>query len=208
VGLVTEPVAEPVIGYRRWRVTNDGRLAPLNYPTKVFVPPNPGQALHDRLPFLQRLASIDQAAWHGEYATARCATKPGLCGNAINCSCGLHAHNDPSSLPAWTPGPTVTGAIVAWGRIIQHQTGFRAEHARPVAFAEPAHGHGCTTTAAAALYGGNIGWACCVMDPSLPVRMGDRYGVPVLPMDELVQYAAWHGDALSPSSSRRHERSD
>jgi hypothetical protein len=160
VGLVTELVAEPVIGYRRWRVTNDGHLAPLSYPTKAFPAFTAGpHHPHDRLPLLQRLASIDQTAWHTNQATARCATKPGLCGNAINCSCGLHAHTDPGSLPAWTPGPTVAGAIVAWGRIIQHQTGFRAEHARPVAFAEPAHGHGCTTTAAAALYGGNIGWA-------------------------------------------------
>jgi hypothetical protein len=191
VRLVIEPVAEPVIGYRRWRVTKDAHLAPLTYPihTTALDP-----AHH---PFLDNLASVDQDAWHGEYATARCYTTRGLCDLAINCSCGLHAYHRPDELHR-TPGPTVAGAIVAWGRIIQHQTGFRAEHARPVGFAEPKHHHSCTTDAVAALYGGQTGWACCAMDPSLPVRMGDRYGVPVLPMDELVRYAGWFGDSLSP----------
>jgi hypothetical protein len=109
----------------------------------------------------------------------------------------LYAVHGPDELTD-TPGLTVAGAIVAWGRIIQHQTGFRAEHARPIGFAEPKHHHSCTTDAVAALYGGQAGWACCAMDPSLPVRMADRYGVPVLPMDELAVYAGWFGDSLSP----------
>jgi hypothetical protein len=168
-------VAEPVIGFRTWRV-DGGHLAPnLNHPDY-----------------------IDQSAWLKGRATAKCHGRPGLCDQPYHCTCGLHAYHHPDYLPSWALGSQVTGAIVAWGPIIEHRRGFRATHARLLAFAEPRHVPECTTDAVAALYGGQTGWACCVMDPSLPVRMGDRYGVPVLPMDELVRYAGWFGDSLSP----------
>lgn len=52
-----------------------------------------------------------------------------------DCECGLYAYfdihreNNPHNLK-----PDVWGAVVAWGRVEVHQSGFRAEYAEPVAF--------------------------------------------------------------------------
>ena len=91
------------------------------------------------------------------------------------------------------PGTCVTGAIVAWGRIVEHRHGFRAEYARPLAFAQPAHGGYCLAARVADVYGVSVGCDCAA-DSRLPAQMADRYEVPVLPADELVAYAQWFGE--------------
>jgi hypothetical protein len=53
----------------------------------------------------------------------------------LDCVCGVHAFRDLSHL-ASRQGTHVTGAVALWGRIVEHELGFRAQHARPVALGE------------------------------------------------------------------------
>ena len=61
---------------------------------------------------------------------------------AGNCTCGLY-HLHPctaSDSPFWQPDPkdgppVVIGVCEAWGRVHLHSEGFRAQYARPIAFA-------------------------------------------------------------------------
>ena len=82
---------------------------------------------------------------------------------AFDCSCGIYATRnlrDPGRV--WRSGPQyanhVVGAVTLWGRVVEHEWGYRAEHARPVALLE---GFGVQTVA-------------------------DAYRVPVLSADELL----------------------
>jgi hypothetical protein len=171
-----EPVARPVVGFRSWQVT---------------------EAEHGVLrPLFGALPSVVSRAWGEPRRPTRAycahAGVHGLCDEALSCDCGLHA----TARYRWMPGTCVTGAIVAWGRIVEHRQGFRAEYARPVAFAEPTHGYWCVATEVAALYG--VPFGCdCAADSRLSARMAERYAVPVLPPDDLVAYAQWFGELLS-----------
>jgi hypothetical protein len=49
-----------------------------------------------------------------------------------------------------THGPTIVGAVHLWGRIIEHEHGYRAQFAYPARFI---YGHDCDAAAIAALYG-------------------------------------------------------
>ena len=62
------------------------------------------------------------------------------------------------------------------GKIVEHETGFRAEYARPLALLD-------------------------LPNPDDYREKGRRlanaaeaYGIPLLPRDELIAYAAWHGE--------------
>jgi len=50
------------------------------------------------------------------------------------CSCGVHAGRSlelfPRPRPAWPP-PTVVGTVALWGTVVEHERGWRAEHAYP-----------------------------------------------------------------------------
>ena len=69
--------------------------------------------------------------------------------------------------------------MVAWGTIVEHETGFRAEYARPLALLDRRHPddireRGRRLAAAA-----------------------EAYGIPLLGRGELIAYAAWHGEVRS-----------
>jgi hypothetical protein len=71
---------------------------------------------------------------------------------------------------AWRSGPQyahhVIGAVALWGRVVEHECGYRAQHARPVA----------------------------LLDGYAAQDVADVYGVPLLSADQLVVFAA--GGAL------------
>ena len=113
----TPRLAQKVLGFRRWRL-NGYRLLPLT-PLTPLTPLMP-------------------AYWRIGPNTAKClrahsdsAAPPGQGHRAPHhaCECGLHALHDP---PQGVPGATVSGAVLAWGRIETHANGFRAEYAEPV----------------------------------------------------------------------------
>jgi hypothetical protein len=150
---VNTPVATALVGYRDWVVSGDGRLLSM---TEAFcgtrTPPDGVRGAWSEL---------------GRVATAFCVRTghSGLCDDALVCECGLHAYAEPHH---WKGSGLLHGVVVAWGRIEMHERGFRAEHARPVAF----------------------------LDQVTPwLRRGvERYGLPVLSASELVAYARWWGD--------------
>jgi hypothetical protein len=143
-----EPVARAVAGFREWTFGPDAQLRPVEFGT----------------------AFLD--AWAAGVTTARCPR--GHAPPHPGCTCGLHAHTD---LPARAGSPwRVLGAVVLWGRVVVHEHGLRAEHARPVALLDEAGAH----------------------RPDLRRAAAGRHGIPLLPRDELLAYVEWHGDRVVP----------
>jgi hypothetical protein len=100
----------------------------------------------------KRLESLAQRrAWArgSRSTTARCAVGRGHSAPASNCGCGLYALHptasqcqssfDQARRAARTgePGAEVFGIVAAWGEVEVHESGFRAEHARPHALLLP-----------------------------------------------------------------------
>ncbi|HEY2636707.1 MAG TPA: hypothetical protein VGI54_04905, partial [Solirubrobacteraceae bacterium] len=97
--------AEPLIGFRAWRLEG-GRLCAWSAAT---------------------------GPWSFDVTEAACCYKPHAAPYP-GCSCGLYALADPRDRRLWQHGQVV-GAIVAWGAVELHRSGFRAEKARVVALA-------------------------------------------------------------------------
>jgi hypothetical protein len=146
-----EPVATAYVGFRHWNV-EDGRLFSIGrHPlTDVDCPSGAG--------------ALGRIEWPVSGLTALpCRDGPAP---AFDCSCGVYATSDlrdPGA--AWRSGPHyerhMIGAVALWGRVVEHETGYRAQHARPIALLE---GYGAQ-------------------------RVADLYGVPLLSADELVVFA-------------------
>lgn len=151
-------VARPLVGFRSWRTAEDGRLFPTQWPVTVEPP----------LPY---------SAWLEEVAHASCISydhdSP-----AEGCQCGLYAYAKirPDG------GMLICGAVVAGGRVVLHEDGFRAEYARPIALLDNES------------YppGFNVGRPRA----KRIAAVAKRHDLPILPADELAVYAAWHGDLL------------
>ena len=142
---------EPVIGFRAWWPDRDGRLVPWSM--------------------------AGAGAWDVDVTTAHCGrgSKAEHSAPGHDCSCGLYAltdHRDPRLIC----DEQAVGAIIAWGEMEVHRTGFRAQHACIIALALPAECHGThrARLAAAAL----------------------RYRVPLVPPDQLLAIALEHGQRL------------
>jgi hypothetical protein len=124
-----------------------------------------------------RLDSLfQQAGWRagpGAVTTASCAAGRSHRAPHASCGCGLYAlHPDPgqcrtsfeaasraATSPAPSAGARVAGIVAAWGQVELHDTGFRAEHARPHLFVLPrrAHqGYAQTVYALAAAHGAEV----------------------------------------------------
>lgn len=115
----------PVLGFRVWRVDDDGRLWPRT----------------SKAAMMRRLGS---EPWAIGTSHARCllegAGRAAHPAPANGCMCGLYGWHAPKpALDACrTTRDLVAGAIIAWGDLQVHAAGFRAQHARPVALAVPA----------------------------------------------------------------------
>ncbi len=100
-----------VVGYRAWRMGDDGELLP-------YVSVHGG------------------GVWAPGIVTARCEHAHDA--PAVGCSCGLHAAYEPPD-PCRDGGfgrnHAVYGAIVCWGEIDTSSTDFRAQYARVVSLA-------------------------------------------------------------------------
>lgn len=93
------------------------------------------------------------------------------------CGCGLYAFTDPADRRLRL-GDCPPGAVVAWGDIEVHRGGYRAQHAQIVALGERS---GLTDVERFRLRGA-----------------ASRYGVPLVPADELREHALEHGTPLPP----------
>ena len=100
------------------------------------------------------------------------------------CGCGYYAYYALPEKPDLPAAETVWGAVVAWGRVVECEWGFRAQYARPVALLDcpnPLDRGGGRRVALAA----------------------ESYGIPVLDRDELTAYAAWHGEVCGEAPRTR-----
>lgn len=71
-----------------------------------------------------------------------------------NCSCGLHAFKDLATLHQVVGSSEVLGRVALWGRIIEHEHGYRAEYAYPQVLFYGKHSADETTSRGVAqLYG-------------------------------------------------------
>jgi hypothetical protein len=100
------------------------------------------------------------------------------------CQCGIYAYHAPGPRSWFGEAYWCEGVVSAWGRLVVHNDGFRAEHARVEAVAVPrtlrefgaAHVH----------------------------RAAERLGVPVIAHDDLEGYAAALGGGV-PTTLRPGE---
>ena len=102
-------LAEPIHAWRTWTLlgSRDGaqvRLAPIAGDRRPWPPMRPAEASCTR---------------------HRSHVRPEL-----ECTCGLHAVESPDELRR-TRDPAVLGTVALWGRIVEHEHGFRAALAYP-----------------------------------------------------------------------------
>jgi hypothetical protein len=99
------------------------------------------------------------------------------------CQCGIYAYEEPGLKAYYGESWWCEGVISAWGRVVVHDAGWRAEHARVEALAVPSVDDGRLLAAVR--------------------RIADRLGVPLVTRDALPEIAATLGtgvpDALRPT---------
>ena len=160
-------MAQPLVGFRRWGAKRGGLYSGIFVAGK-FVP-NPALGM-----VAPRAGQMPWPTDHDRFA--KCFALRGHEAPHRECNCGWAAYYQIAKQPALPAIECVWGAIVAWGTIIEHERGFRAEYARPLALLDlpnpddyREHGR-CLANAA------------------------EAYGIPLLERDELIAYAAWHGE--------------
>jgi hypothetical protein len=169
--------ATRVIGFRKWKISGKGFWA---------------RSHHSRSPTtLLPYAPYHIDTWATRDATARCWSNACRINSGRysdttphkapfpDGTCGLWANYAPPTKGPWAPDMT-EGVIVAWGTIVHHELGFRAEHARIVCLID--------------LPSGNMVGS---PDPRtreiLVNRVLERYAIPLLSVGEAVEYASWYG---------------
>jgi glycine cleavage system H lipoate-binding protein len=140
---------EPLIGFRAWHLERDGGLVPWSL--------------------------SGAGAWVPGMNTAICHARKSHRSPAADCMCGLYALASARDPRLHGRDGQIVGAIVAWGDIELHRTGYRAEHAAVVARAEPFDGE---------------------HDPAR--RAAERYDVVLVPRAELELTARGFGQPVDP----------
>ena len=162
-----EPVAEPLVGFRRWGALRGGLYSGIFVAGKFI--PNPALGM-----VAPRAAQKPWPADHDRFA--KCFALRGHDAPERDCNCGWAAYyalGDEPELPAIE---CVWGAVVAWGKIVECENGFRAEYARPLALLDRRHPDDIRER------GRRL------------ANAAEHYSIPLLPHAELVAYAAWHGE--------------
>ena len=162
-----EDADEPLVGFRRWGARRGGLYSGI-FVAGRFVP-TPARTL-----VAPRVRPIPWPA--DEPHVAKCWLLRGHEAPFAACHCGLSAYYELEDEPDLPARDAVWGAIVAWGRIVECETGFRAQYARPVGLLD----------------------AYNPLDFARPLKRArdaaEAYGVPLLPRDELVAFAGWYGE--------------
>jgi len=164
-----EPVDQPIVGFRRWGVRRGGLYSGI-FVAGRFVP-TPARTM-----VAPRVKPMPWPMEDGRVAVAKCWALRGHDAPFPACNCGISAYYELDEEPELPAPDAVWGAIVAWGTVVECETGFRAQYARPVGLLD----------------------AYNPLDFARPLKRARDaaaiYGVPLLPRDELIAYAGWHGD--------------
>jgi hypothetical protein len=110
-----ERSTEPILGWRIWNLAEEPfRLEPAGSGVDAW---EPGRAVH------ARCGASPILTWRHPHV----APDP-------DCSCGIYGATSLEVFdrprPAWAP-PTVVGTVALWGRVIEHERGWRAAFAYP-----------------------------------------------------------------------------
>jgi hypothetical protein len=100
-------VAEPIVAWRTWNLA-------ISRGTFTLLPVG-----DNRIPWP-----------YGTHARARCTRHRRHRAPAADCTCGLHGSKAIPLLKR-TRGPSVIGRAALWGRVVEHELGYRAEFAYP-----------------------------------------------------------------------------
>jgi hypothetical protein len=162
-----EPVAQPLVGFRRWGARRGGLYSGIFVAGRFL--PNPALGM-----VAPRTA---QKPWPVEQdRRAKCFALRGHEAPFGACNCGWAAYYTLADEPELPAEECVWGAVVAWGTIVECETGFRAEFARPLALLDHKHPDD-------------------IRERGLRLaNAADTYGIPLLSRDELIAYAGWHGE--------------
>ena len=161
-----EPVAEPLVGFRRWGCRRRGLYSGIFVAGRFVANP----ALRMVAP---RAAPMPWPT-DGD-RVAKCFALRGHEAPYRDCNCGWSAYYALAAEPEMPAPECVWGAVVAWGRIVECESGFRAQFARPLALLEYRHPDDLRQGRRAAV-------------------AAEAYGIPLLERDELIAYARWHGE--------------
>jgi hypothetical protein len=120
----TEPVAEPLVGFRRWGCRRGGLYSGI-FVAGRFIP-NPALSLV--------APRARPSPWRtGEDRPAKCFAVKGHEAPYRDCRCGYSAYYALPEEPELPAPEAVWGAVVGLGRIVECERGFRARYARPLA---------------------------------------------------------------------------
>lgn len=127
---------------------------------------------------------------------------------APECSCGLYAMHtpelaapDPFGPAAYSPTsvPYVIGAVIAWGEIEVHASGFRAEYAMPLMLALPSKPPRDTVSYRVGLStsrGQGVSGLRDMADAATVKSLALVYSIPFVKPDELMEAALQHGEPV------------
>ena len=152
-------LAAPVVAFRSWRLAGERLMSP-------FIP----------------------CRWEGAVMHAECYDANRRLTRGVgwleaphrspheDCQCGIYAYHSPGPRSWFGEAYWCEGVVSAWGRLVVHADGFRAEHARVEALAVPA--------------------VLPRFGAAYVRRAGALLGVPVLAHDELEGFAARLGGGI------------
>jgi hypothetical protein len=119
-GPAAPDLAEPVVGFRAWRVVGGRLLSP-------YIPCRwDGSVMHAEC----WPANRTLMGGRGWLAEPHDSPHPA-------CQCGVYAYHRPGVQTYYGEWEWVEGVVALWGRIEAHREGLRAEHARVEALARP-----------------------------------------------------------------------
>jgi hypothetical protein len=124
-GVEAPDIAEPLVGWRYWRIDRRGLLTSLGAGRQVWTP---GEALRARCrrarldPFDERWRLVDGFSWMPHGAPDE------------SCVCGIYAARDLDTLRSqrlFGLRYMAAGEVSLWGKVIPGEHGYRAELAYP-----------------------------------------------------------------------------
>lgn len=168
--MTPEPVALPLVGFRHWGARR-GALYSGIFVAGRFVP-NPALGM-----VAPRVRPVPWPV--REDRVAKCFALRGHEAPYRDCNCGFAAYYALPDEPDLPAAEAVWGAVVAWGHIIECESGFRARHARPIALLDLANPDDLRERG------------------RRRIVAAEHYGIPLLGREELIAYAAWHGEVAA-----------
>jgi hypothetical protein len=164
-----EPLAEPIVGFRQWGIRRGSLFS------GIFVA---GRFLPNPALTMVAPRAVPSPWPVGEDRVAKCFAIRGHEAPHRECRCGYAAYYALPEVPDLPAAQAVWGAVVAWGRVVECERGFRAQYARPVALLRTENRFDRRERKRAAV-------------------AAELYGIPRLERDELIAYAAWHGEVCA-----------